>query len=139
MPQTKEHLALAKAIGVKHIVVYVNKADLADSEMLELVEMEVRDLLTSLDYDGEKTPVVFGSALQALQDVEGDFGKKSILKLMDTIDEYIPTPERDVKSPFMIPIEKAVPVPGRGQVLVGTVLRGTLKKNDPIEIVGYGR
>lgn len=141
MPQTKEHLALAKAIGVKHVVTYVNKADLADKEMLELVELEVRELLTSYGYDGENSPVVHGSALLALDDSkkEDELGRKSILKLMDTIDSYVPDPQRDIKSPFFFPIEKTVAITGRGQVLVGTATRGQLKKNDPIEIVGYGQ
>jgi elongation factor Tu len=138
MPQTKEHLSLAKSIGVNHIVVYVNKADLADKEMIELVEMEIRELLTSYGYDGDKTPIVFGSALSALQNTNDELGKQSIIKLMDTVDTYIPTPERDTKSPFLLPIEKTVAVPGRGQVLIGTVSRGILKKGENMEIVGYG-
>ena len=91
MPQTKEHLSLAKSIGVKHIVVYINKADLADKEMLELVDMEVRELLTSYEYDSENTPVIAGSALHALENTCEELGKGSILKLMDTIDSYIPS------------------------------------------------
>ena len=139
MPQTKEHLSLAKSIGVEHVVVYVNKADLADEEMLELVEMEVRELLTAHGYDGDQTPVIRGSALHALENVEGELGKASIVRLMSAVDSYVPTPERDTKSPFMFPIEKSVSVPGRGQVLVGTVLKGMLKKGDPIELVGFGK
>jgi elongation factor Tu len=139
MPQTREHVALARAIGVKHIVTYMNKADLADKEMLELVELEVRELLTSFGYDGDNSPVIAGSALQALENTNSELGKNSIIKLMDTIDSYVPTPERDLKSPFFFPIEKTVSITGRGQVLVGTVVRGTLKKNDPIEIVGYNQ
>ncbi|RNA32163.1 elongation factor mitochondrial-like [Brachionus plicatilis] len=138
MPQTKEHLALAKAIGVKHIVVYINKADLADNEMVDLVEMEIRELLGTYGYDSEQTPIICGSALAALEDKNEKLGKESILKLMDTVDNYVPSPERDIKSPFLFPIEKAVTVPGRGQVLVGTVTRGKLKKGDPMEIVGFG-
>ena len=91
MPQTKEHLSLAKSIGVKYIVVYVNKADLADKEMIELVDMEVRELLESFGYDSEKTPIVSGSALHALNDTQEELGKKSIFKLMDTIDSYVPS------------------------------------------------
>lgn len=138
MPQTKEHLALAKAIGVKHIVVYINKADLADAEMIDLVEMEIRELLGSFGYDSEQTPIVYGSALAALEEKNDKLGKESILKLMETVDNYVPSPERDIKSPFLLPIEKTVTVPGRGQVLVGTVTRGLLKKGELLEIVGYG-
>ncbi|CAF0713005.1 unnamed protein product [Brachionus calyciflorus] len=138
MPQTKEHLALAQAIGVKHVIVYLNKADLADQEMIELVEMEVRELLAVYGYDSEKTPIINGSALAALEGKNESLGKESIMKLMDTVDNYVPSPERDTKSPFLFPIEKTVSVPGRGQVLVGTVARGLLKKGDPMEIVGYG-
>lgn len=138
MPQTKEHLALAKAIGVKHIIVYLNKADIADKEMLELVELEVRELLTNFGYDGDQVPIVSGSALHALENTNEELGKKSILKLMETVDAHVPSPQRDIKSPFLLPVEKTVAIPGRGQVLVGTVLRGTLKKGDSIEIAGYG-
>ena len=139
MPQTREHLSLAKAIGIKHIVTYINKADLVDKEMLDLVEMEVRELLTSLDYIGDTAPVIFGSALQALENKNEELGKNSILKLMDIIDTYVPTPERDVNSPFFFPIEKSVSITGRGQVLIGTATKGLLKKNEPFEIVGSGQ
>jgi elongation factor Tu len=138
MPQTKEHLSLAKAIGVKHIVVYLNKVDQADAEMVELVELEVRELLASYGYDSEKTPVVAGSALHAMNGTNEKLGKESIIKLMETIDSYVPTPQRDLKSPFLMPIEKAIGVPGRGQVLVGTITRGVLKKGEAIDIVGFG-
>lgn len=94
MPQTKEHLALAQAIGVKHIITYVNKSDLADKEMLDLVEMEVRELLTSYGYDGDNSPIIFGSALMALENQNSPLGKESILKLIDTCDSYIPSPKR---------------------------------------------
>ena len=138
MPQTREHLALAKAIGVKHIIVYINKADLADKEMLELVEMEVRELLSAYEYDGDNIPIINGSALHALEGTKTELGKESIFKLMEAVDNTVPTPERDTKSPFLIPIEKSVSITGRGQVLVGTVTKGTLKKGDPLEIVGFG-
>ena len=139
MPQTKEHLSLAKAIGVKHIVVYINKSDLADKEMLELVEMEVRELLNSFGYEGDQAPVIQGSALSAIENKNEEMGKNSILKLIETLDTYVPSPARDLKSPFLMPIEKTVTVPGRGQVLVGTILRGQLKKGDSFEIAGFGR
>jgi elongation factor Tu len=138
MPQTREHLSLAKSIGVKHIIVYINKVDVADAEMVELVEMEIRELLASYGYDSDNVPIVCGSALHALENTNAELGKNSIFKLMDAIDGYVPTPKRDLVSPFLLPIEKAISVPGRGQVLVGTVSSGTLKKGDPMEIVGYG-
>lgn len=138
MPQTREHLALAKAIGVKNIVVYVNKADLVDSETLDLVELEVRELLANYEYESDKVPVINGSALMAIEGSNEALGKQSIFKLMEAVDSTVPTPERDLKSPFLLPIEKSISITGRGQVLVGTVQRGKLKKNDPLEIVGYG-
>ncbi len=138
MPQTREHLALAKAIGIKHIVVYINKADLADAEMLDLVDMEVRELLTEFGYNGDETKIVSGSALLAVNNADNKLGKESIVQLLDTIDNHIPSPERDLKSPFVLPIEKTVSVPGRGQVLVGTIKRGALKKGAALEIVGFG-
>jgi elongation factor Tu len=138
MPQTREHLALAKAIGVKNIVVFINKADLADAEMLELVEMEIRELLTEFGYNGDEIPCIHGSALQALEDKDSDLGKKSVEKLLNTIDTYVPSPKRDTTSPFLLPIEKTVSIPGRGQVLVGTITKGELKKGAPLEIVGFG-
>ena len=106
--------------------------------MLDLVDMEVRELLTEFGYNGDETPIVNGSALLALDDTSNDLGKKSVKKLMDTIDNYIPSPKRDLDSQFLLPIEKTVAIPGRGQVLVGTITRGTLKKGSPLEIVGFG-
>ena len=138
MPQTTEHLALAKVIGVKNIVVYVNKADLVDNEVLELVEIETRELLDEIGFDGENTPIVSGSALCALNDIQHDIGRDSIFKLMDAIDEHIPLPVRDTSGSFFLPIEKTVSVPGRGTVAVGTLLRGTMLKSKNAELLGFG-
>lgn len=137
MPQTREHLLLAKQVGINRIVVFINKADLADEEMLELVEIEIRELLTDFGFDGEKTPVICGSAKQALNGEASDFGEKSIQRLMDTLDEYVPVPTRDKESPFVIPIDNMFTVPGRGTVVVGTVQCGTIKKNDTAELLGF--
>ena len=138
MPQTREHLLLARQIGLKHLVVFINKADLADEEMLELVEMEMRELLSDYGFDGISTPVVYGSALLALQGDESVYGVPSIKNLLDTVDEHIPTPERDVKSPFWLPIDNAFTVPGRGTVVVGTIKRGKVNKLDDAELMGHG-
>ncbi|RZC42919.1 elongation factor Tu, mitochondrial-like, partial [Asbolus verrucosus] len=137
MPQTREHLLLAKQVGVKKIVVYVNKADLVDNEVLELVELEIRELLDEFGFDSENSPVIFGSALQALNGEDTEIGEKSIRKLLDVLDEYIPIPERDFKSPFMLPIDNVFLVPGRGTVVVGTILRGIMKKNASSELLGF--
>ena len=138
MPQTREHLLLAKQIGVKNVVVYVNKADLVDSEMLELVEMEVRDLLNELEFDGDNSPVICGSALCALEDKDPEIGRDSIKKLVAAIDDYIPTPKRETDGPALLPVETAFTVKGRGTVAVGTVQRGTLNKGDPVDLIGFG-
>lgn len=137
MPQTREHLLLAKQVGITKIVVYVNKADLVDQEVLDLVELEIRELLEDFGFDGEKSPVIFGSALDALKGKDTAIGSKSIEKLLDVIDTYIPYPERDLKSPFMLPIDNAFLVPGRGTVIVGTLSRGILKKNTEAELLGF--
>ncbi|MGN0941161.1 MAG: elongation factor Tu, partial [Selenomonadaceae bacterium] len=135
MPQTREHILLARQVGVPAIVVFLNKVDQVDDpELLELVEMEVRDLLTEYDFPGDDVPVVAGSALKAL---EGDpEQEKKILELMDAVDEYIPTPTRDVDKPFLMPIEDVMTISGRGTVATGRVERGVLKPNDSVEIVG---
>ncbi|XP_012255031.2 elongation factor Tu, mitochondrial-like [Athalia rosae] len=137
MPQTREHLLLAKQVGIKHVVIYLNKADVADLEMLELVEIEVRELLTNFGYDGINTPVIHGSALLALNGDTSNFGVPSIRKLLAALDEYIPTPQRDYDSPFILPIDSAFTVPGRGTVVVGTLKQGTLKKNATCELLGF--
>ena len=138
MPQTREHLLLARQIGLKHLVVFINKADLADEEMLELVEIEMRELLSDYGFDGMNTPVVYGSALLALRGDESKYGVPSVKKLLDTVDEYIPTPERDLTSPFWLPVDNAFTVPGRGTVVVGTIKKGKVNKGDEAELMGHG-
>ena len=138
MPQTREHLLLAKQIGVENIVVFVNKADAVDDEMLELVELEIREVLSEYGFDGDSCPIVNGSALQALNGENPDLGRNKILELMQVLDDYFPTPERKLDEPFALPIEKVVPIPGRGIVAVGTLKGGVMKKGDTAEIVGFG-
>ena len=135
MPQTREHILLARQVGVPAIVVYHNKADQVDDpELIELVEMEVRDLLTEYDYPGDEVPIIVGSALKAL---EGDpEAEKSILDLMDAVDSYIPTPKRPTDQPFLMPVEDVFTITGRGTVATGRVERGTIKVGDAVEIVG---
>lgn len=139
MPQTREHLLLAKQVGVKSIVVFINKADISDKEMIELVEIEMRELLSDFGFDGLSTPVIYGSALLALKGDESEMGAPSIRRLLAAIDEHVPTPQRDVTSPFWMPIDSAFTVPGRGTVVVGTIKKGTLKKGDEVELLGYGQ
>ena len=137
MPQTREHILLARQVGVPAIVVYLNKADQVDDpELLELVEMEVRDLLSSYDFPGDDVPIIVGSALKALEGDESEIGKPSILKLMDAVDEYIPTPQRPTDQPFLMPVEDVFTITGRGTVATGRVERGELKVGDAVEIVG---
>ena len=137
MPQTREHILLARQVGVPAIVVYLNKADQVDDpELIELVEMEVRDLLSSYDFTGDEVPIVVGSALKALEGDESEIGKPSILKLMDAVDEYIPTPQRPTDQPFLMPVEDVFTITGRGTVATGRVERGELKVGDAVEIVG---
>lgn len=137
MPQTREHLLLAKQVGVEKIIVYINKADLVDQDTLELVELEVRELLTDFGFDGDNTPFIVGSALEAINLKDTKYGIKSINELLDKIDEYVPDPERDLKSPFLLPIDNAFSVPGRGTVVVGTLSKGILKKNNEAELLGF--
>ena len=137
MPQTREHILLARQVGVPAIVVYLNKADQVDDpELIELVEMEVRDLLSSYDFPGDEVPIVVGSALKALEGDESEIGKPSILKLMDAVDEYIPTPQRPTDQPFLMPVEDVFTITGRCTVATGRVERGELKVGDAVEIVG---
>ena len=137
MPQTREHILLARQVGVPAIVVYLNKADQVDDpELLELVEMEVRDLLSSFGFPGDDVPIIVGSALKALEGDESEIGKPSILKLMDAVDEYIPTPQRPTDQPFLMPVEDVFTITGRGTVATGRVERGELKVGDNVEIVG---
>ncbi|XP_077533643.1 mitochondrial translation elongation factor Tu 1 [Haemaphysalis longicornis] len=139
MPQTREHLLLAKQIGIEHIVVFLNKADAADKEMLELVEMELRELLTEFGFKGDDVPVVTGSALYALEGKESELGKNAVLKLLETVDTAIPTPVRDLDKPFLLPIESVHSIPGRGTVVTGRMERGTMKKGMECEIIGHNK
>jgi elongation factor Tu len=137
MPQTREHILLARQVGVPYILVYLNKADqVDDAELLELVEMEVRELLSSYDFPGDDTPIVTGSALKALEGDESDIGVPSVLKLLDAMDSYIPQPERDTDKPFLLPIEDVFSISGRGTVVTGRVERGVVKVGEEVEIVG---
>jgi elongation factor Tu len=136
MPQTREHILLSKQVGVPYIVVFLNKCDMVDDEeLLELVEMEVRDLLNEYDFPGDDTPVVRGSALKALEDPSGEWGKK-ILELFEQIDSYIPEPQRDTDKPFLMPVEDVFTITGRGTVATGRVERGVVKVGDEVEIIG---
>ena len=137
MPQTREHILLARQVGVPFIVVYMNKADMVDdAELLELVEMEVRDLLTKYNFPGDETPIVTGSALKALEGDQGELGVPSILKLVEALDSYIPEPVRVLDKPFLLPVEDVFSISGRGTVVTGRVERGIVKVGDEIEIVG---
>lgn len=136
MPQTREHILLSRNVGVPYIVVFLNKCDMVeDEELLELVEMEVRDLLNEYEFPGDDTPVIRGSAREALNNPDGDYAKK-IIEMFEIIDEYIPLPERPVDKPFLMPVEDVFSITGRGTVATGRVERGTVKVGDEIEIVG---
>jgi elongation factor Tu len=137
MPQTREHILLARQVGVPYIVVYMNKADMVDdAELLELVELEVRDLLTTYEFPGDKTPIVIGSALKALEGDTSDMGTKSVEKLVAEMDKYIPMPERLIDGPFLMSIEDVFSISGRGTVVTGRIDRGIIKVGDEVEIVG---
>ena len=137
MPQTREHILLARQVGVPYIVVYLNKADqVDDKDLLELVQEEVRDLLTKYGFPGDKTPIVIGSALKALEGDQGELGEPSIIKLADALDSYIPQPKRAIDGPFLMPIEDVFSISGRGTVVTGRIERGIVKVGDEIEIVG---
>jgi elongation factor Tu len=137
MPQTREHILLARQVGVPYIIVYLNKADMVDdAELLELVEMEVRELLTKYEFPGEQTPIIIGSALKALEGDKGDIGEGSIFKLAEALDSYIPQPKRALDGPFLMPVEDVFSISGRGTVVTGRVERGIVKVGDEIEIVG---
>jgi elongation factor Tu len=137
MPQTREHILLARQVGVPYIVVYLNKADMVDdAELLELVELEVRDLLSTYEFPGDKTPIVTGSALKALEGDGTEIGAPSVLKLVAEMDKYIPVPERLVDGPFLMPIEDVFSISGRGTVVTGRIDRGIIKVGDEVEIVG---
>jgi elongation factor Tu len=137
MPQTREHILLSRQVGVPYIIVYMNKADMVDDdELLELVEMEIRDLLSSYDFPGDDTPIIIGSALKALEGDESEIGTQSIQKLVDALDSYIPEPERDIDLPFLMPVEDVFSISGRGTVVTGRIERGIVKVGEEIEIVG---
>ena len=137
MPQTREHILLSRQVGVPYIVVFLNKADMVDDkELLELVEMEVRDLLNKYEFPGDDTPIIMGSALKALEGDQSEIGEPAILKLADALDSYIPTPERAVDGTFLMPVEDVFSISGRGTVVTGRVERGIVKVKEEIEIVG---
>ena len=136
MAQTREHILLSRQVGVPYIVVFMNKCDMVeDEELLELVEMEIRELLNEYEFPGDDTPIIQGSALKALEDPNGEWGDK-IMELMDAVDSYIPDPERDTDKPFLMPVEDVFSITGRGTVATGRVERGTLNLNDEVEIIG---
>jgi elongation factor Tu len=136
MPQTREHILLARQVGVPAIVVFMNKMDMADKDLVELVEMEIRDLLKSYKFPGDEIPIVKGSALCALEDKSPELGEQAILKLMEAVDSYIPQPKRDIEKPFLMPIEDVFSISGRGTVVTGRVERGIINVGDEVEIVG---
>ncbi len=136
MPQTREHILLARQVGVPALVVYLNKMDIADAELVELVELEVRDLLSSYGFPGDDIPIIKGSAVCALNDSQPDLGEKSILELMAAVDSYIPQPERAIDKPFLMPIEDVFSISGRGTVVTGRVERGIVRVGEEVEIVG---
>ena len=137
MPQTREHILLSRQVGVPYIIVFMNKCDVVDDEeLLELVEMEVRELLSDYDFPGDDTPVIAGSALKALEGDSGKYGEEAVLKLLDTLDSYIPEPERAIDKPFLMPIEDVFSISGRGTVVTGRVESGIVKVGEEIEIVG---
>ena len=137
MPQTREHILLARQVGVPYIIVFMNKCDMVDDEeLLELVEMEVRELLSDYDFPGDDTPIIKGSALEGLNGSDGKYGEPAILELLDTLDTYIPEPERDIDKSFLMPIEDVFSISGRGTVVTGRVESGIIKVGDEVEIVG---
>jgi elongation factor Tu len=137
MPQTREHILLARQVGVPYIVVYLNKADMVDDpELLELVEMEVRELLSEYEFPGDDVPVIIGSALRALEGDEGELGEPSVIELLEAIDTYIPEPQRDVDKPFLLAVEDVFTIQGRGTVATGRVEQGTISLNEEVEVVG---
>lgn len=139
MPQTREHLLLAKQVGIKKLLVFINKVDQVDDpEMLELVEMEMRDLLSQYGYDGEQTPIVMGTALAALEGRDPERGAKKIQELMDAADSWLDVPQRDLDKPFLMYVEDVFSISGRGTVVTGKVERGTITKGADVEILGLG-
>lgn len=139
MPQTREHLLLARQVGIKKLVVFINKVDqVNDDEMLELVEMEMRDLLSTYGFDGENTPIISGTALAALEGKTPEVGAERIVKLMAAVDEWLELPPRDLEKPFLMPVEDVFSIPGRGTVVTGRVERGKITKGTEVELVGIG-
>jgi elongation factor Tu len=137
MPQTREHILLGRQVGIPYMVVFMNKVDqVDDDELLELVEMEIRELLTEYDYPGDDIPIIMGSALAALEDRDPEIGAEKIAELMKAVDDYIPTPERAIDQPFLLPIEDVFSISGRGTVVTGRIERGSVNVGDEIEIVG---
>jgi elongation factor Tu len=136
MPQTREHILLARQVGVPALVVYLNKCDIADPDLLELVELEVRELLSSYGFPGDDIPIIQGSAVCALNDTQPELGEQSILKLMEAVDAYIPQPVRDIDKPFLMPVEDVFSISGRGTVVTGRVERGVVRVGEEVEIVG---
>lgn len=139
MPQTREHLLLAKQVGIKYVLVYINKVDIVEPDVLELVEIEMREMLSDFGFDGNNTPLIMGSALKALNEDQSEIGVPSIRKLLNIMDNYVPQIIRDLESPFLMPIDNVFTVPGRGTVVVGTIKRGIMKKNDDAELLGFGQ
>ena len=139
MPQTREHIILAKNIGIEKLLVFINKVDAADAEMIELVEMEMRELLTAQGFNGDETPIVTGSALKALDGVDADIGTNKVLELLKQMDEYIDVPQRSLDKPFSLAIEGAMVITGRGLVVTGVLDQGVIKKGDECEILGFGK
>ena len=137
MPQTREHILLARQVGVPALVVFMNKVDMVDDpELLDLVELEVRELLSSYNFPGDKTPIVIGSALKALEGENSDIGVKAVVKLVEEMDKYIPVPKREIDKPFLMPVEDVFSISGRGTVVTGRIERGIIKVNDEVEIIG---
>ncbi len=137
MPQTREHILLSRQVGVPYVLVYMNKADMVDDEeLLELVEMEIRELLDAYDFPGDDTPIIIGSALKALEGDDSEIGTKSIIKLVAAMDDYIPLPERAIDQPFLMPVEDVFSISGRGTVVTGRIERGVVNVGEEIEIVG---
>jgi len=136
MPQTREHILLARQVGVPALVVFLNKCDIADPELLELVEMELRELLSSYNFPGDDIPIIQGSAVCALNDTQPELGEQAILKLMEAVDAYIPQPARDIDKPFLMPVEDVFSISGRGTVVTGRVERGIVRVGEEVEIVG---
>src|SRR6266496_47201 len=137
MPQTREHILLARQVGVPYIVVFLNKADMVDDEeLIELVELEIRELLAAYDFPGDDIPIIKGSALKALEGDQGELGEQAIMKLMEAVDSYIPEPERAIDRPFLMPVEDVFSISGRGTVATGRVERGQVKVGEVIEIIG---